>query len=250
MEKNEMLKDVLLKEYDTMRAETRMYINKYYIAITLIYTILSAGLLKIDPTQSGGMIYVWIPYIIAAIIGFMTMITFFISKMVGYIRFIEFRIANIFDTVPPDIKPSFDEKLFLAPLFWESTYADIGIDRDHGKQFRSAFFISILVMFISGIVALGIIMYFGYQVASKNQFTANFNGGHIYLLTSILLLVAAIALFPIVNTSIRRKTIKFNNVLMANFELIKNNEPSEKNISRIKTTSKSFEDGEDEDDEN
>jgi len=224
MDKSEMLKDVLLKEYDTMRTEIRMYINKYYIAITLIYTILSAGLLKNDPTQSGGIIYIWIPYIIAAIIGFMTMITFFVSKMAGYIRLIELRISKIFDTVPPDIKSPLKAKLLLAPLFWENTYADIDIERDKGRQLISPFFISILIMVVSALLALGIIMYYGYQIASQHQFIAIFNGGHIYLITSTLLLMAAIALFPIVNSTIRRKTIAINNALMEKFELIDYND--------------------------
>lgn len=249
MDKSEMLKDVLLKEYDTMRTEIRMYINKYYIAITLIYTILSAGLLKIDPTQNGGMIYIWIPYIIAAIIGFMTMITFFVSKMAGYIRLIELRISSIFGTLPPGIKSSLETKLLLAPLFWENTYADIDIDRDKGRQLISPFFISILIMFISGLVALGIIMYFGYQTASKHQFTVILNGGHLYLTTSTFLLLAAIALFPIVNTTIRRKTIKVNNALMANFLLIENSEPDSKDISPSKKPIKSSKDVEDDEDQ-
>jgi len=222
MDKSEMLKDVLLKEYDTMRSEIRMYINKYYIAITLIYTILSAGLLKNDLTKNGGIIYIWIPYIIAAIIGFMTMITFFISKIAGYIRLLELRISKIFGTIPPDIKSPLKAKLLLAPLFWESTYADIDIERDRGRQLISPFFISISIMVVSALVALSIIMYYGYQIASKHQFTMLLNAGHIYLLTSTLLLIAAIALFPIVNTIIRRKTIAINNTLVAKFELIYN----------------------------
>ncbi|EHP84191.1 hypothetical protein GeomeDRAFT_3196, partial [Geobacter metallireducens RCH3] len=153
MGKSEMLREVLLKEYDTMRTEIRLYIGKYYIAITLIYTILSAGLLKENPTENNGMIYIWIPYIIAAIIGFMTMITFYVSKMVGYVRLIELRIAKSFGTEPPQNKAAVPKKILLAPLFWESTYADIDMNRDSGRQLVSPFFLSVSVMVISALTA-------------------------------------------------------------------------------------------------
>lgn len=243
-----MLKDILLKEYDAMRNEIRMYINKYYIAITLIYTILSAGLLKIDPSQGSGIIYIWIPYIIAAIIGFMTMITFFVSKTAGYIRLIEYRVSKLFGTVPPVLKSPIEEKILLAPMFWESTYADISHNRDKGRQFTSPFFISVLVMFISGIVALGIIMYFGYQVASKHTFMLTLNGGYVYLITSILLLGMAISLFPIVNTYIRRKTIEVNETFITKFKLMEIDELNDKNhgpSTKLDGSSRDIDDDED-----
>lgn len=249
MDKSEMLKDILLKEYDAMRTEIRMYINKYYIAITLIYTILSAGLLKIDPMQSGGLIYIWIPYIISAIIGFMTMITFFVSKITGYIRLLEVRIAKIFGTIPPEIDSSLKEKLLLAPLFWESTYADVSIDRDKGRQFSSPFFISILAMFISGLIALSIIMYFGFEVASKYDILMTHNCGYIYLITSTALLVSAIALFPIVNTYTRRKTTEINNELLSKYQLLEKDESINNNYSTSNNASKPSDDNDDDEDQ-
>lgn len=243
-----MLKDVLLKEYDIMRSEIRLYIGKYYIAITLIYTILSAGLLKVDPVQSGGIVYIWIPYIIAAIIGFMTMITFYVSKMVGYVRLLEFRMANIFGTVTPTNSESVQKNILLAPLFWESAYADIDMNRDKGKQLTSPFFLSILVMVISAFAALSIIMFSGYQVATKYIIFGKDIAGCFYLITSILLLILAIALFPVVNTTVRRRTIDVvNSAFITNFMLIETMRKDMEEGSPARTPSKTCQDEEESD---
>ncbi|MFT5047397.1 MAG: hypothetical protein ACI8UP_004394, partial [Porticoccaceae bacterium] len=141
MDENERRKeilDILLKEYAIMRSEVRMYINKQYLALTAILAILTAGVFKSDSTESGTT-FIWIPFVVAAIICFMGIVTFLINKTAGYVRLIEWRINQLYETDFPSDAESFESKQYLAPMLWEGHYADIGMDRDKGHQISSVF---------------------------------------------------------------------------------------------------------------
>lgn len=157
-----VLLEMLIKEYDIMRSEIRLYINKFYLALTAVLAIFTAGLFKNNP-ENGGFIYIWIPYIIAGLVGFMSMVTFFINKTAGYVRLIERRIARIFGTKPPSKnETSLNGNAKLAPMFWESYYADISMERDQGNQLKSIFAFPIAAMLLAGVSALLITMIYGY----------------------------------------------------------------------------------------
>ena len=76
--------EILLKEYSVMREEICLYINKYYIALTAILAIFTAGIFQNAQSKSN-LVYIWIPYLVSGIFGFMTIVTFFINKMAGYV---------------------------------------------------------------------------------------------------------------------------------------------------------------------
>lgn len=59
------LEQILLKEYDCMRNEIRLYINKYYLGLTAILGIFTAGIFKNNIGKEGAFIFIWIPFIIA-----------------------------------------------------------------------------------------------------------------------------------------------------------------------------------------
>ena len=43
---NELFINILMKDYEVMRSEIRMYIGKYYLALTAIIALLTAGVFK------------------------------------------------------------------------------------------------------------------------------------------------------------------------------------------------------------
>lgn len=213
------MRDLLLKEYDIMRNEVRLYITKYYIAITLIFTSLIANLFNIKLKEST-FIFILTPFIISGLIGFMTMVTFFLNKVASYVRLIEWRLARSYNTVPPD-KEGFSAQasMPLTPLLWESYYADIGMERDEGKQFASTFFLSISAMSLAGTIALAIIIYKGAMEAIA--WTPFGIPGYIscifYVVLSLETLFFSVHMFQRVNTQIRQTMRRVNGELLNRF---------------------------------
>ena len=216
--KKEIL-DVLLKEYDLMRAEVRMYINKQYLALTAILAILTAGVFKADPSTDG-FVFIWIPFVVSGIISFIAMVSFFINKTAGYIRLIEERINRLYFTESPNESSTIDENSKLAPLFWESYYADIGMARDKGLQFKSIFGSPLLAMAAAGLITLIFVMKSGYvEIAKTNSVWAM-----IYLLASFAVLAGSAYSFWYVNTNVRKKVKEINKKLVCAHEPLNDNE--------------------------
>ena len=62
------------------------------------------------------------------------MITFFVNKTGSYVELIEHRLADLTDTeIPYNSACEAPGKRLLAPIIWESYYADIGLERDARK---------------------------------------------------------------------------------------------------------------------
>ncbi len=218
---NELLES-LIKEYEIMRTEVRLYINKYYIGLAAIFgSIISGGIFQ-NKSEYGGLIYIWIPYVIAGIMGYMAMVTFFINKTAGYVRLIEQRIDRIFHASPPNkMGIAKEEKPFLAPFFWESYYADLGMDRDIGRHFKSIFKFPLVAIGISALSALIMVISHGCNEASKWHIyvpslfiLSSSMTVIIYLLTSVILLIISSYLFWKVNFETRKMIIRVNSELL------------------------------------
>lgn len=207
--------EILLKEYDVMRNEIRLYINKYYIAMTAILGIFSAGIFKANPGESG-FTYIWVPYIVAGILGFMALVSFFINKTAGYARYLEWRINRIQgkQTATADGEA---EDVRRGLMIWESFYADYGMNRDTGGQFSSLFTWALVAFGLGGIAMLGIVITFGYQEAQKWEFArcSYISPAMLFLVSSIIILAVSIYSYLRVNTKVREEVRKLNKVLAA-----------------------------------
>ncbi|MBF0555921.1 MAG: hypothetical protein HQK96_15460 [Nitrospirae bacterium] len=158
----------------------------------------------------------------------MTMVSFFINKTAGYVRLLEHRLARKYDTNIPNETNIHDKTaVYLAPMFWESFYADYNMRRDEGKTFNSLFFFAIVLMIFPGLIMLCIIMNFGYQEAIKWDILALFRStakppciitGVAYLITASLSVVSAGYLYWWVGTANRQKIIAINELLLAKME--------------------------------
>jgi len=204
------VRDILLKEYDTMRTEVRMYINKLYLSLTAILGIITAGIFRGDPRENG-FVYIFIPFIVSGIIAFMSVVTFFINKTAGYIRLIEQRINRIYGTTSPvQHSQQIDSSSFLAPLIWESFYADLALERDQARQLKSVFAFPLIVFIVIGALSLAIVIKYGLDECLKHgQFA-----GWAYLFLSSLCLYLAPRGYMLVNTNVRRITMEVNAELM------------------------------------
>lgn len=204
--------EILMKEYDVMRNEIRLYINKYYIAVTALLGIFSAGIFKSSPGESGFM-FIWVPYIVAGILGFMTLISFFINKTAGYIRHIEWRINRIQGKETTADQETGDVRRGL--LLWESFYADYGMNRDSGRQFASLFTWALVAFALVGIVMLSIVITFGYEEARKWEFTrcSCISPAILFFFSSIICLAVSIYSYWRVNTKVREEVRKLNKEL-------------------------------------
>jgi hypothetical protein len=211
---------ILMKEYDVMRNEIRLYINKYYIAITAILGIFSAGIFKSSPGESG-FTFIWVPYIIAGILGFMALVSSFINKTAGYVRHIEWRINRIQSEKTAADQDTADVRQGL--LLWESFYADYGMNRDSGRQFASLFTWALVSFGLVGIAILSIVISFGYEEARKWEFTSYpcISPATLFLFSSIIF-----SRFPSIPTgeSIQRSGKKFANSIRNWRHYIQNNE--------------------------
>lgn len=210
---NEQL-EILLKEYDVMRTEIRLYINKYYLAMTVILGIFTAGIFKSSPEQSG-FTFIWVPYIVAGILGFMTIVSFYINKTAGYVRHIEWRINRIQSkATAADQEP---ENVRQGLLLWESFYADYGMNRDSGGQFSSLFAWALAAFGFASVAMLSIVITFGYEEASKWKFTwcSWASPAMLFLLSSIIFLAVSIYSYWRVNTKVREEVRKLNKELAA-----------------------------------
>ncbi|XCN72666.1 MAG: hypothetical protein Q3M24_20605 [Candidatus Electrothrix aestuarii] len=221
MKDNEINKekiDILLKEYDIMRAEIRMYINKQYLALTAILAILTAGIFKSDPL-TGGYIYVYIPFIVSGIIGFLSVVSFFVNRNAGYVRILEQRINSMYNTCFP-YESDINNKKELALLFWENYYADVGMDRDDGNQLRSVFGIAISIIAITSIISILIVIRNGFiYLAQDNSFYAV-----LYASSSVMSVALTSYSYQYLNTEIRRKVREKNNNILNKTILIPNEE--------------------------
>lgn len=205
--KKEIL-DILLKEYDIMRAEIRMYINKQYLALTAILAILTAGIFKSDPL-TGGYIFVYIPFLVSGIIGFLSVVSFFVNRNAGYVRILEQRINKMYNTYFP-YESDVNNKKELALLFWENYYADVGMDRDDGNQLRSVFGIAISIIALTAIVSILIVIRNGFIYLEKD------NGFYavLYASSSVISLALSSYSYQYLNTEIRRKVREKNDNIL------------------------------------
>lgn len=216
--------EILMKEYDIMRTEIRMYISKFYMALTAMLAIVTAGVFKSEPERVG-FIWIYIPYLISAIIGFMTMVTFFVNRNAGYVRLIEERINNIFSTSASALQilncggaPPIDWKPQPLPLlFWENFYADVAMDRDKGRQLKALHAVSYIAILVGGGAVLAILIGIGCAEAKKWEIL-----GMPCFLTSILhgaLSFISLSLagycFWYVQTMVRKTTIKINKDILS-----------------------------------
>lgn len=204
--------EILLKEYDVMRNEIRLYINKYYIAMTAILGIFSAGIFKANPGESD-FTYIWVPYIVAGILGFMALVSFFINKTAGYVRYIEWRINSIQEK--KSASDSATEDVRRGLMLWESFYADYGMNRDTGGQFSSLFTWALIAFGLGGFAMLSMIITFGYEEAQKWEFTkcSCITPAVLFLVSSIITLAVSIYSYWRVNTKVREKVRELNKEL-------------------------------------
>lgn len=216
--------DILMKEYEIMRTEIRMYIGKYYMALTAILAIVSAGVFRSEPDRVG-FIWIYIPYLIAAIIGFMSMVTFYVNKTAGYVRLIEERINNHFNTsidaldvvnesraLPNDWVPQ-----SMPILLWENFYADVAMLRDKGQQIKSLHILSYIAIALGGIAILVTLIGAGCTEANKWEVfgmpcivTSSLHG-----IMSFLSIGVAGYFFWYIQTRVRKTAIKLNKTILA-----------------------------------
>jgi len=207
--------EVLLKEYEVMRTEVRLYINKYYLALTAILGIFTTGIFKSSPNETG-FTFIWVPYIVAGILGFMTLVTFFINKTAGYVRYLESRINQLTITPIEDLSSSEKSSTPRGLLLWETFYADYGMERDSGKQFASLFTWALIAFVLAGVSMLALVINFGYQEAQKLKLSCMWiTSGGLFLTTSITIVLFAVFSYWWVNTKVRQEVRKLNNKLLA-----------------------------------
>ncbi|MDZ4164519.1 MAG: hypothetical protein U1C55_05280 [Smithellaceae bacterium] len=209
--------EILMKEYDVMRNEIRLYINKYYIAMTVILGIFTAGIFKTSQGESGFK-FIWVPYIIAAIIGYMTLVSFFINKTAGYVRHIEWRINKIQSKETDEGQGTEDVRQGL--LLWESFYADYGMNRDSGRQFASLFTWALAAFGLVSVAMMSLVIAFGYEEAKRLDF-ARFSWispERLFLFSSIIFLTFSIYAYWRVNTKVREEVRKLNKELAALYQ--------------------------------
>lgn len=111
-----------------------MYINKQYLALTAILAILTAVVFKSDSTDTGTT-FIWIPFVVAAIVCLMRLVTFLINKTAGYVRLIEWQLNQLYDSDFPGVREDSEFKQFLAPMLWEGHYADNRLNFIVGSAF-------------------------------------------------------------------------------------------------------------------
>ena len=215
MDENERRKEILeilLKEYTIMRSEVRMYINKQYLALTAILAILTAGVFKSDSTAAGTT-FIWIPFVVAAIVCFMGLVTFLINKTAGYVRLIEWRINQLYQTDFPNSRETHESKQYLAPMLWEGHYADIGMDRDKGQQISSVFGGPTSVLFVAAAIATIGILIVGFGQASNLHPVA----GWFYMILALVILIWSVFTLVWTNTNVRQRVIEENIRLQTDF---------------------------------
>lgn len=194
------------------------------MALTAILAIVTAGVFKSEP-EKVGFIWIYIPYLIAAIIGFMTMVTFFVNRNAGYVRLIEERINNILSTsasalqilnneggIPANWKPQ-----PLPILFWENFYADVAMNRDQGQQLKALHAVSYIAILVGGIAISAIIIAIGCTEANKwsiltlpYRFTVI-----LHCLMSVISFLVSGFCFWYVQTRVRKTTIKLNHTILS-----------------------------------
>jgi hypothetical protein len=204
--------EILLKEYDVMRNEIRLYINKYYLAMTVILGIFTAGIFKSSPGESG-FTFIWVPYIVSGILGFMTIVSFFINKTAGYVRHIEWRINKIQSNATSGGQEN--EDLRRGLLLWESFYADYGMNRDSGGQFSSLFAWALVAFGFASVAMLSIVITFSYEEVRKWEFIycSWASPAMLFLFSSISSLAVSIYSYWRVNTKVREEVRTLNKQL-------------------------------------
>jgi hypothetical protein len=223
----EKIHDIFLKEYEVMRAEIRLYINKLYLGLSVIVGLLTLGIFKSNPKEAG-FICLWIPYVITGVVGYMTMVSFFINKTAGYVRLLEHRIARMHNTIIP-VDTNLSRKIIfpLSPMFWESFYADYNMKRDTGEVFKSLYMIALNGMIIGGLIMIGFVVSLGYFEAIKWHIMYRIKPsgylpfevtGILYVATSALSVGSSLFTFVWVGGTNRRKLGELNNKLLENPE--------------------------------
>ncbi|MFA5846655.1 MAG: hypothetical protein WC855_07100 [Thermodesulfovibrionales bacterium] len=214
---NEMVM-ILLKDYETMREEIRLYIGKFYLGLSAIFAILSAGAFQNSPDH-GSFLYLLTPFIIAGLVGFMSMVTFYVNKVAGYIRFLEWRLCAEYGcSLPSDKKRRSLSK--LAPILWESFYADIGMDRDVGRQLKAIHGKAFIMMILPVLVIISAAIMGGYNEAKKWQFVCSpeLALGWPYVIFASLTVAVSFYIFWFVNTRTRAVTVSVNDELKGEYQ--------------------------------
>lgn len=209
--------EILLKDYEIMREEIRLYIGKFYLGLSAIFAILSAGAFK-DSPANGGFLYLLTPFIIAGLVGFMSMVTFYVNKVAGYIRFLEWRLAAEYGrSLPPDKKITSLSR--LAPIFWESFYADIGMDRDAGRQLKAIHGKAFIMMSLPVMVIISASIMGGYYEAEKWRSLCfpKLDLGLPYVFFASLTVALSFYVFWFVNTKTRAVTVNVNDNLKSEY---------------------------------
>lgn len=213
--------DILLKDYESMRAEIRLYIDKQYLAVIVILSLITYGLFSTNDTTRG-FAFLFTPFLIAGLVGFLAMVEFFISKTAGYIRMIETRIGIIFGNNSLENEDIFEKyEISLPPIFWESFYADKGIGRDKGDQHKSLFIrwgvgllsLAIIVMYV-------MVLFFGVSEAQKWQILGfpSWVSTIAYISASLVALGASVFMLRQAPTRTRNFTVELNKKLIKHSE--------------------------------
>lgn len=221
---NRYIINILMKDYDVMRSEIRLYINKFYLGLTAILGILTVGIFQ---QSDNSMVYLCVPYAVASLIGFLAMVSFFVNKTAGYVSLIEHRIARMTDTHIPSHKLTSTSKITrLSPIFWESYYADIGMERDLVNHFSSLFSLPIAAILVPSTIMLTIIIHLGFQEISSYSLPYAWT----YCGTSVGSLLIAGVFFTISGKNVRSMLINLNsNLLEAYNDNLSENSPNKAN---------------------
>lgn len=206
--------DIFIKDYEVMRSEIRLYINKSYLIWAGIFAIIIYGIFKQESGNSAFIIII-IPYLISCIFGYMSMVMFNINKTAGYIRFLEERINRMFGTTSLSVSNSMHGN-HLPLLLWENYYADIGMDRDIGNQLKSYYIKAIFAMVCFGSLSLLFIIIRGYILLGIYW-------GAIHFVASLGSIFVAVYLMLKTDTDIRSTVREVNKKLLAEYNQIEKN---------------------------
>ncbi len=196
---------VLLKDHESMRAEIRMYINKYYFALTAIISLITIGLFQSKENQ---IVYIWIPYAVSALMGFLSMVDFFVNKAAGYVSLLEKRLAVYTNTGYPSCP--LDRTRPLALIFWESYYADKGLGRDE-NSFVNIFALPVTFILVPSFVMVGIIVNKGHYLIMKDSPGWEWY----YTISSCIVLLFSCLSLIITNRIVRDMTRRLNSSILS-----------------------------------
>lgn len=202
--------DILIAEYQEMRNEIRLYINKLYLGLTATFTLLTAGVFTSNTDKT--VVFICLPYIIFGIFGFMAMVSFFINKTASYVKLTEKRISLIYGASSFSTCDAKDTKREVLPLLlWESYYADFGLDRDKNKPIGRMFGVITMTMMSSVLILIGIVIFYGASSIDDDKLRI------LYVSSSIGLNVFAGLAYALTGPYIRKRCSSINDLLLLNY---------------------------------